>query len=93
MNNMTALMSLFLRAYHFENNSEHILSDEYAQKLLSNEEYGNICENLCSGVSFFAPDFTGTSKEALRFICDRQLSAPVLIRSAFAEKMLDNAVT
>ncbi|MGN1443191.1 MAG: class I SAM-dependent methyltransferase [Acutalibacteraceae bacterium] len=92
MNNMTALMSLYLRAYHFQNNSEHIFKDEYAQELLLKEEYENISENLSSGVSFFAPGFAGTKQEALRFIVDRQLSAPVLIRSAFAEKMLDNAV-
>ena len=92
MNNMTALMSLFLRAYHFRNNREHIFKDEYAQELLSKEEYETISENLSSGVSFFAPGFTGTKQGALRFIVDRQLSAPVLIRSAFAEKTLDNAV-
>lgn len=92
MNNMTALMSLFLRAYHFRNNSERIFSDDFAEKLLTAKEYESICENLSSGVSFFAPDFTGSKQEALRFIVDRQLSAPVLIRSAFAEKMLDNAV-
>ena len=92
MNNMTALMSLFLRAYHFRNNSERIFSDDFAEKLLTAQEYESICENLSAGVSFFAPGFTGSKQEALRFIVDRQLCAPVLIRSAFAEKMLDNAV-
>lgn len=92
MKNMTALMSLFLRAYHFRNNSERIFADEKAGKLLTNEEYESISENLSSGVSFFAPGFTGTKQEALRLIADRQLAPPVLVRSAFSEKALDNAV-
>lgn len=92
MNNMTALMSLFLRAYHFRNNTDRIFSDDKAEKLLSKEEYETIGENLSSGVSFFAPGFTGTKQEALRLIADRQLAPPVLIRSAFAERALDNAV-
>ena len=85
-------MSLFLRAYHFKNNSERIFSDDKAEKLLLNREYETICENLFSGISFFAPGFTGTKKEALRLIADRQLAPPVLVRSAFSEKALDNAV-
>ena len=85
-------MSLFLRAYHFRNNREHIFKDEYAQELLSKEEYETISENLSSGVSFFAPGFTGTKQEALRLIADRKLAPPVLIRSAFLEKMLDNDI-
>lgn len=92
MNNMTALMSLFLRAYHTKNNRERIFSDEAAERLLSKAEYEAVCENLYAGVSFFAPGFTGTKREALRLIADRQLAPSVLIRSAFSEKALDNAV-
>lgn len=85
-------MSLFLRAYHFKNNSERIFADDKAEKLLTGEEYENICENLASGVSFFLPGFTGSKTEALRLIADGKLAPPVLLRSVFSEKALDNAV-
>lgn len=85
-------MSLFLRAYHNQNNSERIFTDDAAGRLLTDEEYDKISGYLTSGISFFAPGFTGTKTEALRLIADRQLAPPVLIRSAFAKKALDNAV-
>ena len=92
MENMTALVSAFARAYHFRNNSTWVFADPLAEKMLTEEEYTAISKNMAKGISFFAPGFRGTEEEALRFITDRQLAPPVLARSAFCERAAGNAV-
>lgn len=89
--NMTALVSCFVRAYHYKNNKYKVFSDSYAMKLLTEKEYNSISSNMVEGISFFNPGFKGTSEEALRWIVDNQLSPSVLARSAFTAKKLDNA--
>ena len=92
MDNMTALVSTFARAFHFRNSPEHVFADSLAEKMLTEEEYTAISQNMSQGISYFAPDFSGTKEEALRFIVDHQLAPSVLARSAFCERALDNAV-
>lgn len=92
MENMTALVSTFARAYHYRNNLEHIFADPLAEKILTYEEYEAISQNMCQGISYFAPEFCGTQEEALRFIADHQLAPSVLARSAFCERAINNAV-
>ncbi len=91
MNNMTALVSCFARAYHFRMNQIRIFSDDAAYPLL-NENYDQIAEHMMQGKDWFLPGFTGSAEEALRLIVDRQLSPSVLGRSAFSEQMLEEAV-
>jgi len=91
MNNMTALVSCFARAYHFENNDEHIFADPAARKLLG-DDYNAISDNMTSGISFFAPEFKGEKSDALRLIAEQHLAPPVLARSAFCESALNNAI-
>lgn len=88
MDNMTAKVSCFARAYHFKNNRIHIFKDS-AAKLLLGSDYEQIALNMMNGISFFLPGFTGTEEEGLRLIVDKQLSPSVLGRSAFCEKMLE----
>ena len=92
MDNMTALVSAFARAYHYINNDTRVFEDSLAEKMLTNEEYAAISQNMSRGISFFAPNFHGTPEEALRFIVDRQLAPSVLARSAFCERAINNAV-
>ncbi len=92
MDNMTALVSTFARAYHYKNNKEWVFADPLADKLLSEEEYQAISQNMIQGISFFAPDFHGTPEEALRFIVNHQLAPSVLARSIFCEKAIHNDV-
>jgi len=92
MDNMTALVAAFARAYHFINNDVHVFADPLAKKMLKEEEYAAISSNMSSGILFFAPGFEGTDDEALRFIVDRQLSPSVLARSAFSERAIHEAV-
>ena len=92
MDNMTALVSAFARAYHYRNNHTWVFADPIAEKMLTNEEYTAISQNMSQGISFFAPEFRGTQEEALRYIADHQLAPSVLARSAFCERAIENAV-
>lgn len=90
--NMTALVSCFVRSYHYKNYKYRIFNDNVAEKILSKEEYNSIASNMTNGINFFNPNFIGTKEEALRWIVDNQLSPSVLGRSAFCEKSLLNAI-
>ena len=92
MDNMTALVSAFARAYHYRNNDTWVFADPYAEKMLTDEENASISQNMSQGISFFAPEFRGTPEEALRYIVDHQLAPSVLARCAFCERAIDNAV-
>ena len=52
MNNfsMTALVSAFSRAWHAENNEVRVFNDSVARKLLSDEEYRGIADNMSGGI-------------------------------------------
>ena len=63
MDNMTALVSAFARAYHYRNNHTWVFADPIAEKMLTDEEYTAIAQNMSQGISFFAPDFRGTQEE------------------------------
>ena len=92
MDNMTALVSAFARAYHYRNNHTWVFADPIAEKMLTDEEYTAISQNMSQGISFFAPEFRGTQEEALRYIVDHQLAPSVLARSAFCERAIENTV-
>ncbi len=92
MDNMTALVSTFARAYHYRNNDTWVFADPLAGKMLTEQEYSAISQNMERGISFFAPEFRGTPEEALRFIVDHQLAPSVLARSVFCERAIENSV-
>ena len=89
MDNMTAKVSCFARAYHYRNNAAHIFADPYAGALLG-ADYERIAQSMARGVGYFIPRFSGSAEEGLRLIVDRQLSPSVLGRSAFCERSLAN---
>ena len=89
MDNTTAKVSCFARAYHYVNAPVHIFADRAAQGLLG-EDYDNIAQSMTQGISFFIPGFQGSEEEGLCLIVDKQLSPSVLGRSAFCERMLEN---
>ncbi len=90
--NMTALFSLYARAYHTRNNDYKIYNDKFANKIISDEEYNNISLNLCKGIKFFDKSFKGSDDEALKLIVNKQLSPSVIGRSKYASLMLNNAI-
>lgn len=91
IDNMTAKVSCFARAYHYNNNSIRIFTDDIAEKLLG-EDYNQIAKSMSDGIDFFCPGFEGTREEGLRLILDRQLSPSVLGRSVFCESKLAYAI-
>ena len=89
MENATAKVSCFARAYHYRHNSVRVFADDAAEKLLW-ADYDQIARSMAQGIGFFMPGFHGDAAEGLRLIVDRQLSPSVLGRSAYREKMLAN---
>lgn len=87
--NMTALVSLFARAYHQKNKEIKILNDPLSTKLITKKEYEMIGLNMSQGISFFNPTFKGSKEEALKWIVDHQLSPSVLVRSAFCKDAIE----
>lgn len=87
--NMTALVSLFARAYHQKNKDIKIFDDLLSTKLITEKEYEMIGLNMSQGISFFNPTFKGSEEEALKWIVDHQLSPSVLIRSAFCKEAIE----
>ena len=92
MNNMTALVSTFAKAFHYRNSNSHVFEDPLAEKILSEQDYKAISQNMTQGIAFFAPDFQGTKEEALQFIVEHQLAPSVLARSAFCEHEIRKAI-
>ena len=92
MENMTALVSTYARAFHYRNNTEWVFADSLAEKMLTGKEFDEISQRMSEGISYFAPGFTGSQEAALRFIVNHQLAPSVLARSAFCERAIDNAI-
>lgn len=87
--NMTALVSLFARAYHQKSKDIKIFDDPLSTKLITKKEYEMIGLNMSQGISFFNPTFKGSKEEALKWIVDHQLSPSVLLRSAFCKEAIE----
>ncbi len=92
MDSMTALVSLFARAYHTAHNPDPVFRDEAAGRLLSEEEERQIRTSMARGIQYFCPGFSGGEEEALTWIVDHQLAPSVVGRSAFCEAALGRAL-
>ena len=80
---MTALISLFSRAYHTKRSVCPVFSDAIAEKLLTEEEYETAAASMKNGREFFLPGFKGSADEALDKIMNTAIAPPVIARSAF----------
>lgn len=87
--NMTALMSCFVRGYHAKNSNIKIHNDYYANKILGEELYNNIYNNLSSGIEFFNKD---CSTDPVLWIVNNQLGPTVIGRSSFNGRHLLNEI-
>lgn len=99
--NMTALISCFIRAYHWKNSKVRIYDDPFAEKMLNKEEYKAISKNMIEGVDFFAPGLKEKLEEAaisedraakikLAVVVNSHLAPPVLARSKFNDIHIKN---
>lgn len=89
--NLTALFSLFARAWHNEQYAVRVLEDDVSRRLLSDEEYHTVGAHIANGISFFAPQFSGTKEQALCFVATEYLCPSVLARAVFSEQALRTA--
>lgn len=89
---MTALVSLFARAYHTKRSIAPVYEDELAGLLMTKQEYEEVALSMKNGASFFLPGFGGTPDEALDKIVNTRLAPAVVSRSAFCLDALGNAV-
>lgn len=90
---VTALMSCFARAYHAENNREHVFSDAAAKAMLSGAEYAAVRDYILGGMDFLAPGMKfADESEALTYAVDTQLAPTPLARSRYCEDCLAAAV-
>lgn len=89
---MTALVSLFSRAYHTKKSFLPVYDDELAEKFMTKEEYETVSSSMKNGSAFFLPDFEGTKEEALEKIVNVRLAPAVVSRSAFCLDALKNSV-
>ena len=71
MDNMTALVSCFARAYHCRNSNLPVFVDPVAEQMLTAEEYDTISRNMAQGIRYFAPGFKGTAEAiGMCFACE-----------------------
>lgn len=89
---MTALVSLFSRAYHTKRSVSPVYCDELAERLMTKEEYETVAFSMKNGAAFFFPGFDGTPDEALDKIVNTRLAPAVVSRSAFCFDALENAL-
>ena len=89
---MTALISLFVRAYHTKRSVVPVYTDEFAGRLMTEQEYETAANSMKKGAAFFFPDFDDTADAALDKIVNTRLAPAVVARSAFCLCALNNAV-
>lgn len=72
LNNMTALISCFVRSYHAETINIKIYDDWFARWMLSDEKYKNISYSMTGGIEFFNADYRGN--DPLGWIVNKHLA-------------------
>lgn len=91
MDNITAKVSCFARAYHSAENTHPVFDDPAARPLLG-PDYREIARSMTEGMDYFLSGLSCPPQEGLRLIVDGQLAPPVLARSAFCESRLAEEV-
>ncbi len=92
---ITALMSLFGRAFHAENEDHPVFRDFLARELMTAEEYTAVQGYILGGAQFFEPETdpeTLTPKELLRQLVNTHIAPSPLCRAAYTERALKAAV-
>lgn len=78
--NMTALISAFSRAYHFENSKTRVFDDAFVKKLFTDDEYRQI------------EKYISISGNDVKEYVNTQLAPTPLARAKFCEDSLQNAL-
>ncbi|MBT2658419.1 class I SAM-dependent methyltransferase [Bacillus sp. ISL-18] len=93
---VTSLVSAFSRAYHSKHDTPKVFDDFVAKKLISEQEFADISDNMINGIHFFnreiAEKFKDHPGEILKWITQVQLSPTPLARAAYCEEVLVNEI-
>lgn len=89
MENLTAKMCLFVKAYHRKKSNIKIYYEKYAKNILGND-YNNIFNNLKNGIDFFEKKYQ--ESEPIKLIVNKYLASNILARSAFNERCLKSEI-
>ena len=89
MENLTAKMCLFVKAYHSENSNIKIYFEKNAKNILG-KDYDNIYNNLKMGINFFDKEYQGS--EPVKHIVNKYLAPTILARSAFNKRCLKSEI-
>lgn len=85
---LTALFCLYAKAYHQRSSLVKIYDDIYSEKLINQEEYETISNNLKNNIDFFNNNYKGINP--LEWIVYHQIAPSILARSAFCQQHLKN---
>ena len=89
MENLTAKMCLFVKAYHSENSNIKIYFEKNAKTVLG-KDYDTIYNNLKTGINFFDSKYQGN--DPVKHVVNRYLAPTILARSAFNERCLNSEI-
>ncbi|MDO4541670.1 MAG: class I SAM-dependent methyltransferase, partial [Bacillota bacterium] len=92
---LTALISLFGRAYHVERDEPVIFCDDLSRCLMTEAEYRQIKNYMLGGIDFFAPDKKdefAAEDDMLKWIVQTQIAPTPLARGRYCEDSLKTAV-
>lgn len=92
---LSALVVAYARAYHSMYDEPRIFNDHLASKLIRDNEFHFIAENMAAGIKVFNPDeahLYPDEQSALKWVIQTQFAPTTIARSTYTEEMLKNAM-
>ena len=88
-NNLTALMCLFVKAYHKRNSNIILYDDLYSSEIINDNEYNLVLNSLLQGKDFFKVD---DNVDKVKVIINSFLAPSILARSIISENIIRNNI-
>ena len=88
-NNLTALMCLFVKAYHKRNSNIILYDDLYSSEIINDNEYDLVLNSLLQGKDFFK---VNDNVDKVKIIINSFLAPSILARSIISEKLIINNI-
>lgn len=92
---MTALMSLFARAYYSQMSKRPIFLDTVSKKMMTDDEYKTSATYILGGIDFFAPERKRSFKsvgEMLNYLVYTQIAPTPIARARYCENRIKNSL-
>ena len=88
-NNLTALMCLFVKAYHKRNSNIILYDDLYSSEIINDNEYNLVLNSLLQGKDFFK---VNDNVDKVKVIINSFLAPSILARSIISENLIRNNI-